>query len=92
MAEKTIRARVSGIVQGVCFRYYTQLKAEELGVSGWVKNMGDGSVEALIAGSQEAVDEMVKWLHVGSPHAVVKNVRITDDTQAPVPDSFAIRR
>jgi acylphosphatase len=93
MTGKTIRARVFGIVQGVCFRHYTRLKAEELGVSGWVKNMGDGSVEALIAGRPGGtVDEMVEWLHTGPPHAVVKSVRTTDDVEEPAANSFEIRR
>jgi acylphosphatase len=92
MAEKTIRARVFGIVQGVCFRHYTRLKALELGLSGWVRNLGDGSVETLIAGDRKNVAEMVEWLHTGPPHAVVKSVRTTDDVEEPAANSFEIRR
>ena len=61
----TVRAIVTGRVQGVGFRMWTQRAAEQLGVRGWVRNLADGSVEALVAGSREQVDEMLAALKRG---------------------------
>jgi acylphosphatase len=66
--------RVSGQVQGVFFRDSTRQKAEELGLSGWVKNLPDGRVEAVFEGPSERVREMVRWCEVGPQHASVENV------------------
>jgi len=63
--------RIRGDVQGVCFRYYTKREAERLGISGWVKNASDGSVEALICGSENQLAAMRKWLSRGPPSAEV---------------------
>ncbi len=92
MEQKTIRAQVFGIVQGVCFRDYTRRKAEELGLGGWVKNRSDGSVEALICGPSTGVEEIVTWLHHGPPHAHVERVEIDNETEPPQPppSSFQI--
>jgi acylphosphatase len=68
------RVRVSGRVQGVFFRDSTREKAQELGLSGYVKNNPDGDVEALFEGPKEAVEEMVRWCGQGPPHASVENV------------------
>lgn len=80
MEQKTIRARVYGIVQGVCYRDYTRRKAEELALVGWVRNRSDGSVEALISGPPERIEEIVAWLHHGPPHAHVERVEIESET------------
>lgn len=82
MATKTVHVQVIGRVQGVFFRDYTRREAERLGLSGWVKNMPDGSVEALLSGSTETVDAMLAWLHEGSPAARVQRV-VVDETDAP---------
>lgn len=58
---------VSGKVQGVFFRDTTKTEAEKRGVSGWVRNLRDGRVEAVFEGDARAVDEMVAWCRVGSP-------------------------
>ncbi|MBN1219142.1 MAG: acylphosphatase [Anaerolineae bacterium] len=78
----TIRAHVfvSGRVQGVSFRWYTQRKAQELGVTGWVRNLWDGQVEAIFEGNEKAVDNAVKWCHIGPPSAQVDNVDVTYET------------
>jgi acylphosphatase len=87
MEQKTIRAQVFGIVQGVCFREYTRRKAEELGCDGWVKNRSDGSVETLISGPPETIAEMTDWLHHGPPHAHVERVEVESVTEPSVPPS-----
>ena len=71
---------VSGEVQGVFFRDSTREKAQQLGLSGWVKNLPDGRVEALFEGPSKEVREMVRWCEHGPPHAAVENVEIEFDT------------
>ena len=67
MAEGRIarQVRVTGRVQGVYFRGWTQSEARRLGLGGWVRNDYDGSVAALIAGPPEAVEEMLRLMHRG---------------------------
>lgn len=65
---------IRGSVQGVSFRYYTQLSAHELGVTGWVRNLPDGSVAALMEGDETAVQSLVEWCRYGPPAARVKRI------------------
>jgi acylphosphatase len=66
---------VSGQVQGVFFRDSAREKAEQLGLSGWVKNLPDGRrVEALFEGPPEKVREMIAWCERGPSHATVEEV------------------
>jgi acylphosphatase len=74
----TKRLNIAGRVQGVGFRFYTQRKARELGLTGWVRNCRDGNVEAVIQGAPAAVEAMIAWARRGPPSAVVADVRITD--------------
>lgn len=67
---------ISGWVQGVFFRAYTRDKATELGLKGWVRNLGDGRVEAVFEGEKEAINEMLEWCHKGSPSARVEDVKV----------------
>ena len=66
--------RISGQVQGVFFRDSTRQKAQALKLKGWVKNLPDGSVEALFEGPSEKVREMLGWCEEGPRHASVENV------------------
>ncbi len=72
------RARIviSGMVQGVFFRDHTRRWASSLDLTGWVRNLGDGRVEALAEGDKEKVDELIVRLHEGPPLARVENVDI----------------
>lgn len=74
MEKVRARVRVVGHVQGVYFRYFTQQKAEELGVCGWVRNREDGSVECLLEGEKEEVQGLIRWLHRGPRGARVDGV------------------
>lgn len=65
---------VSGGVQGVSFRDSTRKEATRLGLSGWVKNLPDGRVEAVFEGPTPAVGEMLRWCKEGPPLATVENV------------------
>ena len=73
-----IRAHVfiSGRVQGVSFRWFTQRKAQELGLTGWVRNLWDGRVEAVFEGEEAQVKEAVRWCHHGEPPARVEQAEI----------------
>jgi acylphosphatase len=71
---ETIRASIRGNVQGVGFRAAAVREAHLLGVTGWIRNNQDGSVEALMQGSQDPIDRMLSWLHIGPPGAKVRDV------------------
>ena len=71
---------VTGRVQGVGFRFYMERKARELGITGWVRNCRDGSVEAVVQGAPGAVEAMIAWARRGPPSAIVADVRVTDAT------------
>lgn len=70
------RVLVSGVVQGVGFRDACRRTAERQGVSGWVRNLPDGGVEAVFEGPAEAVDALVAWTRHGPRFAEVKEVRV----------------
>ncbi len=69
-----LHAIVHGIVQGVNFRYYTRLRAEALGLSGWVANRSDGTVEVVAEGPRSAVEALLAFLRQGPPAARVDDV------------------
>ncbi|MBN1861578.1 MAG: acylphosphatase [Candidatus Thermoplasmatota archaeon] len=68
---------ISGRVQGVWFRASTKQKADELGLTGWVKNTDEGNVEAVFEGDTSKVDTMITWCWKGPPLAKVTDVKIT---------------
>ena len=76
--SRLVRAHVfvSGRVQGVNFRWYTQRKAQELELTGWVRNVWDGRVEAMFEGEEKAVQRAVDWCYVGAPSARVDQVEV----------------
>jgi acylphosphatase len=67
---------VSGRVQGVFFRYETRRRAIRLGVSGWVRNLPDGRVEAVFEGEKKDVEEMIRFCWRGPPGAIVRDVEV----------------
>lgn len=71
-----IRAHVfvSGIVQGVGYRFTTANQANQLGIRGWVRNLPDDRVESVFEGVQASVEEIISWCRKGPPGAVVTNV------------------
>ncbi|WP_456433593.1 acylphosphatase [Thermosulfuriphilus sp.] len=79
MALKRVHVFISGRVQGVFYRAYTQDEARRLGLRGWVRNLPDGRVEAVFEGEEEAVDQMIKWCHRGSPGALVSQVEVIEE-------------
>ncbi|MDD7937058.1 acylphosphatase [Actinomycetospora lutea] len=69
---------VHGRVQGVFFRASAEEAAERLGVGGWVRNRDDGTVEMLVEGADDAVEQMVAWAREGSSQAQVSSIDVTD--------------
>lgn len=82
--------RVSGRVQGVFFRVWTKEQADALGVTGWVRNCPDGSVEAHVEGGADAVERMIDAMRKGPDGASVERVEVVDASPGQA-DSFAIR-
>lgn len=82
---------VHGLVQGVSFRHYTFRRALELGVTGWVRNLPDGSVEGLFEGEASAVNALVDWCHHGPPSAQVDRVDLREEVYIGEFDDFSIR-
>lgn len=76
MANVRAHIFVSGIVQGVFFRASMREVARKYGVTGWVRNLPDGRVEAVLEGSEEAVKKVIEWAHRGPPLARVENVEV----------------
>lgn len=77
MSRFTMHACVRGRVQGVGFRHATVQQASKLGIVGWVRNLPDGSVECLITGPQQAIDDMTDWLRTGPERAGVDSLELT---------------
>lgn len=73
---KRAKVLISGIVQGVNFRYSTYREALSVGVKGYVKNTSDGKVEAQFQGSENQVNQMIDYVRTGPPSAVVEDVAI----------------
>lgn len=84
-------AVVHGRVQGVFFRAYTQDEAVRLGLKGWVRNRPDGSVETVLEGEDSAVEQLVLWLHKGSPMSLVSGVVVTEENPVGEVGQFSIR-
>ena len=71
---KAVRVLISGRVQGVWYRAWTKKQAEALGLDGWVRNCAEGDVEALFAGPDETVDQMLAECANGPPYARVSAI------------------
>lgn len=88
--RKSVHVTISGRVQAVGFRYWTERNAAELELDGWVRNRRDGSVEAVFCGAGDAVDEMLARCRSGPPGARVADVRVVEEG-GPVPGGFVIK-
>ncbi len=84
-----VKVRVRGLVQGVSFRGSLSRLANEENVSGWVRNVADGSVEALLEGSEESVNRLLEWANHGPPGARVDDVQV-DKTELKHTKGFRI--
>lgn len=91
MVYQRIHVFVAGKVQGVYFRKSTKLKAEQNKVCGWVKNLSDGRVEAVMEGEEKDVDLMTEWCYGGPTGSIVEDVIVHKEVYAGEFDSFEIR-
>ena len=87
-----VHLKIEGRVQGVYFRASTVAHAQSLGVTGWVRNCSDGSVEAVAEGAREHIDKLIEWCRQGPQGARVSRVHV--DWEEPQSDfaGFGIRR
>lgn len=81
---QTVHLVISGRVQGVGFRYFTQRKGKKLGVKGWVRNLITGEVEAVLQGSESEIKSLVELLRVGPPGSKVDSfeIQVVDSDQS----------
>lgn len=91
MKDIALNVRVTGRVQGVAYRAWTNAVAGAQGIRGWVRNREDGSVEALLAGPEDAVEAMVAAMSEGPGAARVTDVWTEPADPASVPAGFEIR-
>jgi len=89
--KSSVHVIISGRVQGVWFRASTKQKAEELGLTGWVRNTSDGNVEAVFEGEDNLVKEMISWCHHGPVLSKVKKVEVTKQNVTNAFDNFSVR-
>lgn len=92
MREIAYSVRVTGRVQGVAYRAWARSQAEALGLRGWVRNRGDGSVAALVAGREDAVKAMIAAMSEGPGAARVTDVWTEPADPGEVPEGFEITR
>lgn len=91
MAKVCYAAYVYGLVQGVGFRYSTQRQALELGITGYARNLDDGSVEVCACGEGEQVERLINWLKQGGPRSAHVERVLTEPRPVAQHDGFKIR-
>ncbi|MEM3156062.1 MAG: acylphosphatase [Nitrososphaerota archaeon] len=90
MSNVRVHVFVSGLVQGVFYRQNAKRVADSLGLRGWIRNLRDGRVEAVIEGPEERVREMVEWMKKGPPMARVERVEVVREKYAEEYRDFSI--
>lgn len=87
---RRLKLTASGRVQGVFYRQSMKVQARKLGVSGWVRNMPDGSVEALVEGDERSVGSLVEWARRGPAGSRVDALRVSESGER-APPAFEVR-
>lgn len=88
---KTMYCTISGLVQGVGFRYFASTRARAQGLRGWVRNLYNGDVEVTAQGDEDALQAFLDELRVGPRSAQVRNVRVDWKEEEEMYNSFEIR-
>lgn len=91
MKQIRVSVRVEGRVQGVGFRHFTYKTAVELGLTGWVRNLADGTVEAVAEGPQERIDRWLEELRQGPPASRVGGLTVRRDPGEGTFERFEVR-
>ncbi|MBD0337139.1 MAG: acylphosphatase [Cyanobacteria bacterium Co-bin13] len=89
---KRIQATIHGTVQGVGFRYYTQQEAIRLGVTGYVRNLPDSTVEMVAEGTDAQIQALLAWAHQGPAAARVTRVVVAEQPASGDFQNFSIER
>lgn len=92
MSKKEAYVRLTGIVQGVGLRWRAFQRANDLGLTGWIRNRPDGDVDALLQGDETKIREMIEWMQQGPSHARVQNVQVQWKNAKRLFDDFHIQR
>lgn len=92
MATVRVHLLISGRVQGVYYRASAQAEAQRLGLSGWVRNLPTGEVEAEAEGEQQAVAAFIEWCRHGPPSARVDDVQVRQEQPTGASTGFEVRR
>ncbi len=92
MNKRRAHVWISGRVQGVYFRGYTRDAAQLNRLSGWVRNLRDGRVEAIFEGDAGDVENMIAWCHEGSPMGRVDRVEVVEEVYSGEFETFTIER
>jgi acylphosphatase len=82
---------ISGIVQGVGYRWSCRRAGQGIGVTGWVRNLPDGRVEAVVQGTREQVEQLIAWCYRGPEEARVTDIAVTYGEPAEDFPDFGIR-
>ena len=88
---KRVHLKIHGRVQGVLFRHYTKKTALRLGLTGYAKNLPDGTVEVVAEGNEQALNELIEFCKHGPPAAYVTKVDITYEDFKNEFDEFGVR-
>jgi acylphosphatase len=92
MQKRRAHVWIAGRVQGVFFRAYTRDAAQMIGVTGWVRNLPDGRVEAVFEGESHKVEKMIEWCREGSPLSRIEKLEIIEEVYTGDFDRLAITR
>ena len=92
MGAQRVSLRIRGKVQGVFFRESTRIEATRLGLTGWVRNREDGSVETVAEGEPAALEEFIRWCHRGPQAARVTDVERTESEPTGEFRAFTVER
>ena len=90
MKKRRVHVWITGRVQGVFFRAYTRDAAQLIGVTGWVRNLPDGRVEAVFEGVSDKVERMIEWCREGSPMSRIERVELLEEVYIGDFDGLAI--
>lgn len=91
MPVKSVFLIIGGRVQGVGFRYFVRHKAEELHISGWVRNTPDGKVEIEAEGEPRNLETFIDWMKIGPSRAVIRSFSVSDITPLRNFTNFIVR-
>ena len=92
MSTRRATLRIHGKVQGVFFRESSRAEAVRLGLTGWVRNRADGTVEAVVEGEPAPLEDFIRWCHRGPPSARVSQVEHTDGEPSGEFRTFTVER